>query len=157
MKIPLTTLFMMMLCAVSVIAQQKRYVPTPYDPASEKLYSTIARLDSIYFGAYNTGKAEVVDSLTSADLEFYHDRGGLTTSKSDYLESLKKNIYGKVTRRLTPGSLEAYEIPGYGVIEFGYHSFTNKQEASESHPSKFVAIWQLKDKKWKITRVVSLH
>ena len=152
-----TLLLIIMICAASARAQQKRYIPDPYDPASTKLYSTIAKLDSIYFGGYNTGKGEVVDSLTSVDLEFYHDQGGLMTSKSEYLSSLKKNIYGKVMRRLTPGSLEVYEIPGYGAMEFGYHSFTNKEEPGESHPSKFVAIWQLKDNRWKITRVLSLH
>ncbi len=85
-----------------------------------------------------------MDSLTAEGIEFYHDRGGLTTSKKELIASIQKNICGKVTRILTKGSIEAYEIPGYGAIEFGYHSFKNIAEPGESHPSKFVIIWRLK-------------
>ncbi|WP_170113686.1 nuclear transport factor 2 family protein [Mucilaginibacter yixingensis] len=135
----------------------KRYTPKPYTPGNIQLYKTIARIDSIYFGAYNTGNEKIIDSLTSEDLEFYHDRAGLSTSKADNLASLRKNIYGKVTRTLTLGSLEVYEIPGYGAVEFGYHSFRNIAEPGESQPSKFVAIWQKKGEQWQLTRVISLH
>jgi hypothetical protein len=134
-----------------------RYTPAPYTPGNMQLYKTVVRLDSIYFGAYNTGKGRVIDSLTADDLEFYHDRGGLLTSKPGYLKSLEKNIYGKVTRTLTLGSLEVYEIPNYGAIEFGYHSFTNITEPGGTHPSKFVIIWQHKGEQWLVSRVISLH
>lgn len=139
------------------LAAVSRYIPQPYEPGSEPLYNTIAQLDSIYFDTYNTCNMEKMDSLTAEDLEFYHDRGGLMTSKKEYIESIKKNICGKVTRKLAKGSIEVYEIPGFGAVEEGYHSFHNLVEASESHPSKFIIIWRLKDKKWQITRVVSLH
>ena len=66
-----------------------------------------------------------MDSLTADDIEFYHDRGGLETSKKNLVESIHKNICGKVTRTLAPNSIEVYEIMGYGAVEFGYHSFKN--------------------------------
>jgi len=134
-----------------------RYIPEAYNPAGHELYKTIVKLDSLYFDTYNHAKPALMDSLTADDLEFYHDRGGVTTSKTEYLSSIQKNIFGKVTRTLTPGSIEVYEIPGYGAVEFGYHSFHNIAEPGESHPSKFVIMWRLKDKRWQITRVVSLH
>jgi hypothetical protein len=62
-----------------------------------------------------------------------------------------------VTRTLTRGSIEVYSIPGYGAVEIGYHSFKNIHEAGESEPSKFVILWRLKDKRWQLTRVISLH
>ncbi|MDB5022052.1 MAG: hypothetical protein JWQ28_3179 [Pedobacter sp.] len=135
----------------------KRYKPEPYVPSSEPLYETIVKLDSIYFDTYNTCKIDKMDSLTAEDLEFYHDRGGLMTSKKEYLESIKKNICGKVTRKLAKGSIEVYEIPGFGAVEEGYHSFHNLVENSESHFSKFIIIWKLKENKWQVARVVSLH
>lgn len=134
-----------------------RYIPEPYVPRNKALYNTISQLDSIYFDTYNTCNIGKMDSLTSADLEFYHDSGGLMTSKKEYLESIERNICGKVTRKLAKGSIEVYEIPGFGAVEEGYHSFYNRAEASESHPSKFIIIWRLKDGNWQITRVVSLH
>lgn len=135
----------------------KRYVPDAYTPASTELYNTIVKMDSIYFDTYNHCKISKMDSLTADDIEFYHDRGGFSHSKKDLLASIQKNICGKVTRILTPGSIEVYEIPGYGAVQFGYHSFRNINEPGESHPSKFVTLWRLKDGKWQITRVISLH
>ena len=98
-----------------------------------------------------------MDSLTSEDLEFYHDRSGLSTSKKDYIESIKNNICGKVTRVLAKGSIEVYDIRGYGAVEIGYHSFKNAVEGVESEPSKFVILWRLKDKQWQLARAISLH
>ncbi|SMC68243.1 nuclear transport factor 2 family protein [Pedobacter africanus] len=135
----------------------KHYVPAPYIPASVELYRTIVKMDSIYFDTYNNCKIAKMDSLTADDIEFYHDRGGFSNSKKDLLASIQKNICGKVTRILTPGSIEVYEIPGYGAVQFGYHSFRNINEPGESRPSKFVTMWRLKDGHWQITRVISLH
>ena len=134
-----------------------RYQPKAYVPASKELYSTIVKMDSVYFDTYNTSKLELMDSLTAEDIEFYHDGGGLSTSKAELLASIKNNIFGKVTRLLTPNSIEVYEIPNYGAVEFGYHSFRNIAEPGQSEPSKFVMIWRLRDHKWQISRVISLH
>lgn len=135
----------------------KRYVPDAYIPASAELYNTVFRLDSIYFDAYNHCKQATLDSLTADDIEFYHDNGGFSNSKKDLLIAIQNNICGKVSRILTPGSIEVYAIPGYGAVEFGYHSFRNIKEPGESHPSKFVTLWHLKDKHWQMNRVISLH
>jgi len=134
-----------------------RYGPEPYITASEELHRTVVQLDSLFFSTYNHCQLSLMDSLTAEDVEFYHDRGGLTTSKQELMAAVEKNICGKVTRTLTPGSIEVYEIPGYGAVEFGYHSFRNIAEAGESHPSKFVTIWRLKEGRWQMTRVISLH
>jgi hypothetical protein len=151
---------LIILCVTFTISQtqaQVRYVPQPYVPASPTLYQTIVRLDSLYFDTYNHCNIAKMDSLTADDIEFYHDRGGLSTSKKDLLAAIQQNICGKVTRILAKGSIEAYEIPGYGAVEFGYHSFHNIAEPGESKPSKFVALWRLKDGRWQIARVISLH
>jgi len=95
--LPILLSGIMMLSAYNAFSQSpqtaiNRYNPPPYKPDDIKLYNTIARLDSIYFDAYNNSKADVLDSLTAEDLEFYHDRGGLSTSKTQNLASLKKYI-----------------------------------------------------------------
>ena len=139
--------------------QQKAqsFIPRPYVPASKALYDTIVQMDSVYFDTYNSCKIARMDSLTAENLEFYHDRGGLTTSKKEYIESIKKNICGKVTRKLAKGSIEVYEIPGFGAVEEGFHSFRNLAEKSESEPSKFIILWRKQGNSWQLTRVVSLH
>lgn len=126
--------------------------------ASPSLYDTIVALDTQWEDAYNNCKLDVMEELISEDLEFYHDRGGLLTSKQKLNEALKNNICGKVRRKLKEGSIEVYEIKGYGAVEMGLHGFTNiNHTGAPDHYSKFVHIWKKDGDKWQITRVISLH
>lgn len=129
-----------------------------YKPDDQELYNTIVRQDSIFFDGYNNCKVDIAEKYFSENLEFYHDKGGLTTSKKDIIESLKKNICGKVTRILIPGSIEVYPIANYGAVEIGRHKFFNNQEPNaEQRIGKFVHVWKKENDGWKITRVISLH
>jgi hypothetical protein len=122
------------------------------------LYQEIVALDSILFNAYNNCDISKQADLYSDSIEFYHDKGGLSTSKEDILESIRKNVCGKVTRELVPGSIEVSPIPGYGAVELGMHMFHNNQEKDQvPHPSRFVIIWKITNNKWTITRIISLH
>lgn len=128
--------------------------------AQKSLYDEIVAMDSIYFNAYNNCNMQTQESLYADNIEFYHDKGGLSTSKKDILDAIKKNICGKVTRELIKGSIEVYPINGYGAVEMGLHRFHNNQEPESNQPkegSKFIIIWHNKNGKWEITRVISLH
>ena len=131
----------------------------PYSPSSRELHDTIARMDSLLFSAYNSCQAEVFASLIAEDIEFYHDQGGLTTSKPELLQAFKKNICGRVTRELLKGSTEVYPIPNYGAVQMGAHRFYNKEESERgpSRFSKFVHTWHRENGQWKLARVISLH
>ncbi len=125
---------------------------------SKELYKAIVQMDSVFFHAYNTCDIATQASVYSDSIEFYHDKGGLMTSKKDILDATKKNICGKVTRELVKGSIEVYPINGYGAVEMGLHKFHNNQEKNAvPKASKFIIIWQNKDDKWIISRVISLH
>ena len=125
---------------------------------SMSLYDSIVMMDSQWEDAYNNCKLNVMEEIISEDLEFYHDQGGLMTSKKKLNEALKNNICGKVKRVLKPGSIEVSPINGYGAVEMGLHGFVNNQEPhSEIHYSKFIHIWKRENGRWRITRVISLH
>ena|SRR2546428_1408438 len=130
-----------------------------YKPDSQQLYDSIVHLDSVFFEAYNTCNLDKQAEFYSDSIEFYHDKGGLMTSKKELLDATKRNICGKVTRELVKGSIEVYSIKGYGAVEMGLHKFHNhtEKEGAPSHASKFIIIWQHKNNEWKIKRVVSLH
>ncbi|HOY13313.1 MAG TPA: DUF4440 domain-containing protein [Saprospiraceae bacterium] len=132
-----------------------------YKPDDKQLYETIVKLDSIFFGAYNTCNTnlEKYGSFFSENIEFYHDQGGLMTSKQDIIDATKRNICGKVTRELVKGSIEVYPIKDFGAIEIGLHKFHNNQEpvGTTSKAGRFMVIWENKNNDWKIRRVVSLH
>lgn len=129
----------------------------PYQPDDKALYDTIVYLDSVLFEGYNNCRIDRFEKYFSENIEFYHDKGGLTTSKQQLIEALKNNICGKVTRELVPGSIEVYPIAGYGAIQMGSHRFHNIRENSTSGPGKFVHTWHRENGEWKITRVISLH
>lgn len=129
----------------------------PYKPDNQKLYDTIVYLDSVFFNAYNTCNMELQADFYADDIEFYHDQGGLMTSKQEILDAIRKNICGKVTRELVKGSIEVYPIGTYGAVEMGFHMFHNLVEGSVSRGGKFVVIWVNDAGKWKVSRVISLH
>lgn len=128
------------------------------EPADSDLYRTILALDASYFTAYNSCDMETQAELLSEDLEFYHDQGGLSTSKADILKSIEANICGKVTRELVEGSVEVHRIKDFGAVEIGLHKFYNNQEPdAESKPSRFITLWKRENGTWRMHRIVSLH
>jgi len=127
-------------------------------PEDSGLYQKILALDAAYFTAYNTCDLEGQARLLDDSLEFYHDQGGLSTSKSDILESIQKNICGKVSRTLVEGSVEVHEINGFGAVEIGLHKFYNREEpGAESKPSRFITVWKQDGDSWLMHRIISLH
>lgn len=129
-----------------------------YIPQDLALYEEIVAMDKTYFDAYNNCNMTTLDTLVSEEIEFFHDIGGLLTSKQELLKALENNICGKVRRELIEGSIEVYPIHNYGAIQMGYHKFYNKEEPdAESIPSKFISTWKNENGRWRITKVISLH
>jgi hypothetical protein len=123
----------------------------------DTLYQEIAHMDSVLFNAFNSRDVETFKSLFTEDLEFYHDKGGLTNYKNtiDFIESVKNSNNG-LHRDLVKGSLEVYPIPGYGAMEIGAHRFCHVENGKDDCGTfKFVHIWMKKNGQWKISRVVS--
>ncbi|TSE08562.1 nuclear transport factor 2 family protein [Aquimarina algiphila] len=115
-------------------------------------------MDKEFFDAYNTCDLKKQADIYSDDIEFFHDKGGLMTSKQDIIDGTKRNICGKVTRTLLKESVEVYPIHDYGAVQIGFHKYYNNQEPdAESIPMKFILIWNNQNGKWKIKKVVSLH
>jgi hypothetical protein len=158
MKKVISILLIVITISCSTARQQPWQLQIPtYKPESKELYDSIVHMDSVWEDSYNHCKLEVQDLLISDDLEFYHDRNGLMTSKLALIQALKNNICGKVTRELLDGSIEVYPIHNYGAVEMGYHRFHNKIDTTMSNFARFVHIWRHENGQWKITRVISLH
>ncbi|MFL6196869.1 MAG: nuclear transport factor 2 family protein [Thermoanaerobaculia bacterium] len=121
------------------------------------LYRTIAALDTQLFDAFNKCELDKFASLFIEDLEFYHDQGGLTRTNKSNVEAVKKNICGKVTRELVPGTLEVHLMKGYGALEIGVHRFHHPghEDTEPVGEAKFIHLWENKDGAWRITRVIS--
>ncbi|WP_210114262.1 nuclear transport factor 2 family protein [Hymenobacter aquaticus] len=128
-----------------------------YTPASKELYNTIAHMDSVLFDAFNNRDLEKQKLLFAADLEFYHDEGGLT-NYNQVIENTSRlfSQNNGLRRTLVPGSLQVYPIKDYGAIEIGTHRFCHQENGKDDCGTfKFVHIWQKRADGWKITRVIS--
>lgn len=132
---------------------------------TDELYKTAKKLDSLIFDVgFNKCDLSHYDSIISNDLEFYHDKGGITSGKEAFTASIKNNICGgpnKVRRELVPNSMKVYPLYNnkvlYAFIQEGEHDFaelTNGKWKKGSR-AKFTILWILEDKDWKMKRVLS--
>ena len=121
------------------------------------LYKLIQTQDSVLFAAFNVCDIETFKSMFTADLEFYHDMGGLT----DYaftVKAIQNNCDNKLglIRTLVPGSLEVHPIKDYGAVQIALHRFCHIESGKEDCGTfKFVHVWKNDNGNWKISRVVS--
>jgi hypothetical protein len=133
-------------------AQEKKVAPT-----SSELFNKIERMDATVFDAFNSQNMPVFKALFTEDLEWFQDNGGLLSYETVFknFDTMFHKEY-KLTRTLVKGSLEVHPIKDYGAIEIGTHQFRHIENGKEEIGTfKFMMIWQNKDGKWQISRVVS--
>lgn len=155
---PLRIALVLALLALYAARVDAQAVPALEDIKSQaELDKAIATLDAALFDAYNRCDLEKFASFFVDDVEFYHDQGGVTLGKVALTDSVKKNICGRVTRELLPGTLQVYYMKGYGAVEMGVHRFHHpgREDTEGVGEGKFIHLWQYKDGAWKITRVIS--
>lgn len=125
--------------------------------SSGPLYKEIAQMDSIVFTAFNNRDTATFNKHFTKDLEFYHDKGGLT-GYDQTVNFAKAQLENKsdLKRTLVPGSLEVYPVKDYGAIQIGAHKFCHTENGKQDCGTfKFVHVWKKINNEWKITRVVS--
>ena len=129
---------------------------------SDELFDTIKRLDHAFFDAYNRCDVPKMGTMFTDDVEFYHEKRGLVTSRTTVTNLISANLCGdptnKVRRELVEGSLRVYAISDYGALEVGEHRFHLTQKGQEEKLDgigQFTNLWQLKNGEWKMSRVLS--
>jgi ketosteroid isomerase-like protein len=158
MKQLLGTLLLFPLLAVCGLRAEAQAVQSLESIQSQaELDKAITTLDAALFDAYNRCDLEKFASFIAENVEFYHDQGGVTLGRAALTESVKKNICGRVTRELVPGTLQVFYMKGYGAVEMGVHRFHHPghDDTEPVGEGKFIHLWQYKDGAWKITRVIS--
>ncbi|QOI96387.1 MAG: nuclear transport factor 2 family protein [Flammeovirgaceae bacterium] len=143
------------LCYVALVGLVISVTASAQQP--DELYKEISVLDSIVFTAFNRCDIKTFGSMFTEDLEFYHDKGGLT----DYLHTInaiKENCERKLglTRTLVSGSMEVYPIGDFGAVQIASHRFCHVEKGREDCGTfKFVHVWKKDKGTWKISRVIS--
>lgn len=134
----------------------------PNSTSSENLYQTIAELDSIVFEAYNSCNLSDFANYFVEDLEFYHDKSGMISSRKTMLEALNLMLCDdekvRTRRELIKGSLKVYPIDNFGAIQIGEHQYFKSFDGQPEQlveVAKFTHIWRNDKMGWRITRVMS--
>jgi ketosteroid isomerase-like protein len=152
-----------------LIAAVQSAAATVQIPAQPELTRAIAARDAELFAlAFEGCDAKRLRAMLTDDLEFYHDKGGLTYRSGDEMaddyakrcEERKKDNAYRSRRELVPSSLHVDPVPGHGAIETGEHLFYERQGRGPEKlvgRARFAHVWRLEGGTWKISRVLSFN
>lgn len=136
------------------------------EPSSE-LFQTIKKMDGILFeNGFNKCLLSEMEPFISNDLEFYHDQGGISNTKENFLLTLKQNICSnperKPIRKLIEKSVEVFPLYEnsvlYGALQNGIHEFYMKESDKDLYltsTAKFSHLWIKEGDNWVLKRVFS--
>lgn len=126
----------------------------PSIPDAE-LPAIIAKLDQKHFDAFNSCDTETLSALYAPDVEFFHDLSGRILNHEQFIQAVKKNICGKVQRRLLPGTMEVYPMARIGAIQMGRHCFAVAGKAECVQQGRYYILWRFDGTSWQISKVFS--
>jgi len=134
------------------------------------LFKTLKANDSILFKrGFNKCEIDKSAELMFDDLEFYHDKGGITNSKEEFVKTMKnglcrENNPEKTYRFLVEESLEVFPMYNngklYGALQNGKHFFSSNKSMTlkeSDNYALFSHLWIIDNGVWKIKRVISYN
>lgn len=132
---------------------------------NQNLSSIILERDSVFWTAYNQCDIPGMRNLFTDDLEFYHDRGGITRGLENLMAVTKNNLCSNQNFKLRREGLKrTYQVfpmtsnnAVYGAILSGEHLFYIVENGGErlDGRAKFTHLWIVKDNVWKMSRILS--
>ncbi|HNE28735.1 MAG TPA: nuclear transport factor 2 family protein [Saprospiraceae bacterium] len=140
--------------------------PLRAQQSAPQLTDTILHLDSLFWSAYNRCDVDQMARFFTDDVEFYHDKGGLTTGLANFETALRNGLCGNpdfhLRREAVPGTVQVFPLSNqdgiYGAILMGEHVFYirehNKPEFLDGH-ARFTHVWLLRNGAWKMARILS--
>jgi hypothetical protein len=134
--------------------------------AEQKLTTTILYKDSLFWTAYNNCDTEKFGQFFTDDVEFYHDKGGITDGLKSLAESFKNNLCSNENFRLRregiEGTMKVFPLHKsdtiYGAILSGEHVFYILEKGKKERldgKARFTHLWLLNNGVWKMSRVLS--
>lgn len=153
------------LIAALAIAQSP--APASAIPEEAALAPIIAERDAVLFATmFDRCDPAALADLVSDDLEFYHDRGGLTATRTAFIADYAKGCEARKApnawrsrRELVPGTMKIYAIPGVGAVEEASHLFYERQgDGPETlvGRARFSMLWRLENGHWRLARAFSI-
>lgn len=130
--------------------------------AAENEDGQIRAADARFWQAYNACDMRKMGEMLTPDVEFYHDKTGLTVTREALIESLRKgpcaNPGMHLRREAVDASLEFHPLKGGYAILSGRHRFYVQEAGKPEHldgEAKFTSVWKFADGQWRMHRVLS--
>lgn len=136
-------------------------------PDQPELTTIIAARDiALFTTMFDRCDPAALADLVTDDLEFYHDKGGLTATRTAFVDGYAKSCEAakapdayRSRRELTPGTMRVYAIPGVGAVEEGSHVFYERQGDGPEQlvgRARFSVLWRLEGDQWRLARAFSI-
>jgi uncharacterized protein DUF4440 len=134
----------------------------PPDPA----IAAVTERERLFWTSYNDCAVKDMPALIAEDVEFYHDRGGITLGRDALVESVRKNLCSnpdyRIRREEVAGSVHVFPLAKdgvvYGAVVSGEHTFDIVEKGKapvRDGLARFVTLWRLQDGAWRMSRVLS--
>lgn len=118
--------------------------------------------DARYWQTFNACDLSAMNGLFTDDVEFYHDKTGLTSSKAAVIDSLRKGPCAdpqlQLRREAVVGSLRFHPLAGGYALLSGMHRFYSRETGRPERldgQAEFTNLWQSVDGHWRMRRVFS--
>lgn len=130
-----------------------------------KIKLDLLHIDSSFWKAYNTCDDQSMSKYYTHDVEFYHDKSGLSLGSESLTTSFKQNLCSgnlSLRREEMQGTVEVHLLKKndevYGAILSGNHIFyileKGKKERLDGQ-AKFTHVWIKEGESWKMSRILS--
>jgi len=118
--------------------------------------------DAQFWRAYKACDMQTMAALLTTDVEFYHDRTGLTTSREGVIDSLRKGPCADprmhLRREAVDDSLRFHPLAGGYAVLSGRHRFYVHEAGQPERldgQAEFTTLWQSEQGQWRMHRVLS--
>lgn len=131
-------------------------------PPHSGIVAAVQQHDQSFWKAYNECQVDEMAVFLTEDIEFYHDKDGLTSSRPKVLESIRSGLCGsgnpRMRREAIEETVEVHLLHGYGAIITGDHRFYQTDAGKPERRAglaTFTHVWQHQDGEWKMSRILS--
>ena len=132
------------------------------DPPPGDVEAAVRAADAAFWNAYNACDVAAMGDFISEDVEFYHDKSGLTKTRASLTDSISKNLCSNpkshLRREAISASVKFYPMAGNRALLVGEHRFyvndTGKPEFLDGQ-ARFDDLWEFADGHWRMSRIFS--
>lgn len=145
-------------------------IATAQEKEGSELFKALKAQDSILFQiGFNKCEVQQSAALMCDDLEFYHDKSGVSNSKAEFVEIMRiglcrENNPKPTYRFLVEKSLEVFPLYDngqlYGALQNGKHFFSTERDITfieSDNYALFSHLWIIENNQWKLKRVISYN